>query len=60
MEAAVGRDDRGGAVFGDDGGPGVFMCGSEGLSFVEFREEFLAVEQDRDVVVRDRAELCPA
>src|SRR5229473_394653 len=46
VETGAGRDDRGGAVFGDDGGAGVFSAAAEVVSGVDLRFEFLAVEQD--------------
>ena len=44
VEALAGRDHGRGAVFGDDGGAGVFSAGVELVSGVELRGEFLAVE----------------
>ena len=44
MKLLAGRDDGGGAVFGDDGGAEVFSTGLEVVSGVKLRGEFLAVE----------------
>lgn len=44
VELFLWRDDGGGAVFGDDGGAGVFSRGLEVVSGVDLRGEFLAIE----------------
>jgi hypothetical protein len=44
VESFSGRDDGGGAVFGDDGGTGVFSRGLEVVSIIDLRGEFLAFE----------------
>ena len=40
------RDHRGGAVFGNDGGAGVFLVGLELVASIELRGKILAVEMD--------------
>ena len=44
VEALAGRDDCGGAVFGDDGGAGIFFAESEFVAGVDFRFLFFAFE----------------
>jgi len=44
VEVFVGRDDCGGAVFGDDGGAGVFLAWLQGFAGVYGGGKFLAVE----------------
>jgi hypothetical protein len=45
-EAAAGRDDRGGTVFGDDGGAGVEFAGSQIVTGEQFRRQSFPIEQD--------------
>lgn len=44
VKALSGRDDCGGAVFGDDGGARIVLAGFEGFAGVDCCREFLAVE----------------
>src|ERR1051326_8989461 len=60
LESLSGRDDGGRAVFSDDGRAGVTPAGGEIVSGVELRGELLAIEQDWDSRLGNRAELCSA
>src|SRR5437764_669863 len=57
VEGCARRDDCGGAVFGDDGGSGVFLAGAEFFSPVNLRFLFFAFEYDRGFGRREPAEL---
>ena len=60
MEALPGRDDSSRAVFGDDGGAGIFFAGVKAVAGVDFRFQFLAAEQDWGFECGRRAERCSA
>jgi hypothetical protein len=44
MEMFSGRDNRRGAVFGDDGGAGIFLAGAKIVSRENLRIEFFPIE----------------
>src|SRR5579863_446412 len=60
VEALAGRDDRGRAVFRDDGGAGIVSAGAEVVSVVNLRGVTLFVELHLASWTRNPAELCSA
>ena len=59
-ESGAGRDDCGGAVFGDDGGAGITLAGTKFVAGVDSCLLFLAVELDWGLEREKPTELCSA